>query len=890
MRDSQQRSSERFSNVRGKLRRPTVEFLEPRWVRAGLPYGAMDADTGEYMLGTVAVTPVFLESNGQRDPNTENWTTAHKNEVLAKIVDGFDWWKQLLATKTNVHTLDFVIDRTYVDQPVPTVYEPINRPSDDYALWTQEFLMRVGFDQTNDLEANIRAFNNSQRLKAGTDWSFTMFVVNSQNEQDGTFAPGGSFTRAFAFAGGLFNVIPSTRPASTFAHETGHMFWARDEYAGSASYYAERGYYKTQNTNAIDANPNPNFQQAPSIMSSSTAMQTAWDNVVSPASTLAMLGWQDSDSDGIFDVLDVPLLLDGVGRVDVNSGNYRFVGKAKVQTLPNKNPSGLGNDITLNRISRIEARIAGAGWQVLAQPDTYDTTLNLSIPLGGATAGTIEIRAVDSATGITSNVFEGEISAVPDATNLVGINGFAWNDANANGLFDATESGLAAQTVQLVDSAGQPINLQRSIEPDARPPGSFASNAYAGVTITSIGADAGGSVGSFPDAAATTGTRVFRPYSFAQRNFVETWSDRRQLKIEFNNPVSFASVDVIGVTNGSYGRLELFNANGELIDRATSNSLGPGQRQNLSLGRDTADIAFIIVRGHLNTGIKIDNVQYGPRTQARTDSSGRYAFTSLPAGVYNVQIVGLTTNSLVTSAAGATQVTTLQDMQRVEHVDFGVYRQTTSWHNSTISADVNQSGMVTALDVLQIINLINQGGQTQLQGSSVPTDLKVDVSNDGLITALDALLVINYINSSRGSGEGEADACPQYSGGSPEATTPNSLVSEGEGEIAGPALPRVRTSASLSVEGEGSSSTASSFCDLEELAKMVADSQVTSSDQPSQTGSSNEHSSTDDTIAEAAARAAFDADLVARLQANPWTLPVPCHCVECMATDLANGR
>ena len=31
-------------------------------------------------------------------------------------------------------------------------------------------------------------------------------------------------------------IVPAGRPASTFAHEIGHMFWARDEYPGGGSY------------------------------------------------------------------------------------------------------------------------------------------------------------------------------------------------------------------------------------------------------------------------------------------------------------------------------------------------------------------------------------------------------------------------------------------------------------------------------------------------------------------------------------------------------------------------------------------------------------------------------------------------------------------------------
>ena len=57
-----------------RFRKLAVESLETRRVMASLPFGAEADDTGEFMLGRVAVTPVFLESDGSIDRSTENWT------------------------------------------------------------------------------------------------------------------------------------------------------------------------------------------------------------------------------------------------------------------------------------------------------------------------------------------------------------------------------------------------------------------------------------------------------------------------------------------------------------------------------------------------------------------------------------------------------------------------------------------------------------------------------------------------------------------------------------------------------------------------------------------------------------------------------------------------
>ncbi len=131
-------------------------------------------DTGEYFLGRIAVTPVFLESTGQTDTSSEDWNSTHSSQVLANIQQGLEWWNDLLDTKSSIHNLDFVVDDQYAVTPSPTIYEPINRVSNDYALWVPEFLNRVGYNQSNSLDENMRAFNNAQRLKHNADWSFTI--------------------------------------------------------------------------------------------------------------------------------------------------------------------------------------------------------------------------------------------------------------------------------------------------------------------------------------------------------------------------------------------------------------------------------------------------------------------------------------------------------------------------------------------------------------------------------------------------------------------------------------------------------------------------------------------------------------------------------------------
>ncbi len=80
--------------------------------------------------------------------------------------------------------------------------------------------------------------------------------------------------------------------------------------------------------------------------------------------------------------------------------------------------------------------------------------------------------------------------------------------------------------------------------------------------------------------------------------------------------------------------------------------------------------------------------------------------------------------------------------------------------NPNNAFDVNADGVVTAFDVLNVINQLNTVSQgLNAEGEVASTDkLYADVNADGSISAIDALLVINYLNSLGASGEGEGEA------------------------------------------------------------------------------------------------------------------------------------
>lgn len=744
-----------FINLETMRRKLRLESLETRCLMASLPFGAAPEDTGEFMLGRVAVTPVFVESSGILDPSTEDWTPTHKAEVLQKIESGLDWWRQLLATKTSRHSLEFVIDRAFADQPFVSLYEPINRRSNDYQLFVNEFLVNRGFNQGAELETNMRAFNHAQRQRLQTDWSFTIFVVNSLNDGDGTFATGGNFSRAFSFAGGLFEVVPSTRPASTFAHETGHMFWARDEYVGGGTYYQRRGYYNTQNTNALDLNPASPFQQADSIMSEGASLDRAFSQLVSADSTLAQIGWLDSDGDGIFDVLDVPFSLDGSGRLDTLKNEYVFRGNARVQTLPNQNSSGTQNNITLNQIQRIEYRLNNGNWTTLLSPNAYTVELDLRIPVPTGTLGKLELRAIDGRTGITSNIFSGSLSPAWSTTETDGVFGFAWNDQDNDGVWDTLESGVSNATVRLETTAGTAGRSQTLVKPSDFPDGQITGS-LRGITLSSIGMDADGRIGSFPDSDAVLDSRVFRPYSWRSQAVRESFRGTdTQLKAATATPTRYAFVHVIGAQNGAIARLDAFDASGKLLGRAESTPLNLDQSQGLELFVNSDSIAYVIAYGHRDTTIKIDQVRFGLPAEVTTQLDGSYLFPGVPASTFNIRISPPTASYENTSPNPGIVAITVP-ANGVLRTDFGLKLLVSPWQNQSRRHDTNNDGLVDLFDVLIVINEINRTGSRALNANDAVPPPFLDVDGNRILDPIDALVIINFINGQGAGGEGES--------------------------------------------------------------------------------------------------------------------------------------
>ena len=366
---------------------------------SSVPFGATNQDLSEFMIGTVLVTTVLMESNGTLDPSTQNWTQAEIDWQKHRFFEAAKWWETVFNNQGSLHSLKFEFDFTYLEKPFSTKYEPISRVSHENIFWVEEFLAANGYQSDIGPHNLILQFNHDQRLKYNANWSFTTFVVDASSAPDSQFPPGG-LRNAFAYPGGRYIVVHSMRPESTIAHEMAHMFWAMDEYEGGSSYTAHRGYYDTQNTNAVTGNPDRS-QRVLSIMEETNI---AWVEYAVSQSARETIGWRDSDGDRIFDVLDVPLELTGSGSQDPVTKAFSFAGTTKVGTLRNQNPMNWGNDMTINRVGRIEYRFDNEPeWKTAVAVGEYTADINLQVDVpAGATW--IELRAAEQTLPLYSEV------------------------------------------------------------------------------------------------------------------------------------------------------------------------------------------------------------------------------------------------------------------------------------------------------------------------------------------------------------------------------------------------------------------------------------------------------------------------------------------------------
>jgi len=332
-------------------------------------------DASEYFAGSVGVAVFLVESTGP----AYDWSDAEVTESLDGIYAGLSWW----ASQEPRARLTFSYE-LYVREP--TTWEPIQNSLNDDSQWIHEILGNLGYSEADPWSRTLH-LNNDVRGRLGTDWAYSIFVADSDNAvNQGRFTNnqyahgyyGGPWLTMSRYSSWAFNSADYFRVVP--AHETGHIFYATDEYD---SVPMSAGYLNC-----------PDNDGAAGIMNTNILLVSA--------STRCQLGWRDSDGDGVLDVLDVPpdTSLTPYLPDPTTDRQLAYDGSSTVVALANQNPFGSGNDVTISRLTNVDARIDGGAWSAASSDDgAFDEPVDgfsfVTAPLGAGTH-TIEARARNS--------------------------------------------------------------------------------------------------------------------------------------------------------------------------------------------------------------------------------------------------------------------------------------------------------------------------------------------------------------------------------------------------------------------------------------------------------------------------------------------------------------
>lgn len=423
------------------------------------PYGALPTDTSLYMIGDVSVSVILPESIS----GSEDWTPTEIANVHAEVMNGLDWW----VVNNPDADLTFIYD--WNDQ-MPTSYEPIELDSIYRHYWGSEILFDMGYgDGTPGVTGSIYDFVNDQRNLKDTDWGFTIFVVDSSNDDDGKFSDG-----RFAFAvlnldgGGPYLVMTYDNELyginnmdAVVAHETGHMFGAKDQY-GSCICTTDVGYLNYENQNCV----NGCGINEDSIM---RGRITPFANNLIDEYAKGQIGWIDSDEDGILDIVDFEPSVSSSFSGEINN-YFSILGDSSSQVY--FSPNSYYSDVSINKIINVGFNLDGGNWEngfaVDGSFNSFDEEYNVThsevLDWGDYL---FKVRAIDRFGGITdlSNYVEIDYQSMgcvdSDVEDDEKVKGFV---SNYNGVFGNEEDEcFGRKTLRQYSCYGNEILYQDSI-------------------------------------------------------------------------------------------------------------------------------------------------------------------------------------------------------------------------------------------------------------------------------------------------------------------------------------------------------------------------------------------------------------------------------------------
>jgi len=350
---------------------PPPQYCTPDFTK---PPVAGYQDTSEYMMGSIAVGIILPESTGP----AYSWSDFEVLQTIEGIRGAMDWWK---SQNPNAN-LSFAFD-THIR--IPTTYEPIQMPEWEDFIWIDEVMSHLNYTFGSAWD-KVAQYNNDIRNRLDTDWAFTIFVCDSdENVNMGNFADSGY---AHAFLGGpwitmsRFSIYAWNAESYHIvvpAHEMGHIFYATDEYDYIRS---NSGYLNAQDNDGSFGIMNQNDFFA----SDTTKLQ---------------IGWRDYDEDGILDIMDTcPAVKLDDFILPIIGSEHQFSGAAVEMPHQNLNPFGQRNNISINEVILVEYSVDDGSWVTASPLDgAFDEaleefTFTASFPTSGTHS--LKVRASNS--------------------------------------------------------------------------------------------------------------------------------------------------------------------------------------------------------------------------------------------------------------------------------------------------------------------------------------------------------------------------------------------------------------------------------------------------------------------------------------------------------------
>lgn len=215
----------------------TPQMLAENGISFDPTAAAPSPGNSDFMVGKVLFNVIFVESSSSNPPaqNLYTWTVADRTTIQNEILAGLSWWSNTAGVSDTYNTpLTFVI-KYYLptDSRTQTSYEPILYSHTQDGLWISQIMGKFGY-ASGDKIARTTAFNTAQRIANNTNWSVVSFVAYNPSPAPSTFTD--SYF-AYAYIGGPYSQLLFRNDGWAVgnydivnAHESGHLFGARDEY------------------------------------------------------------------------------------------------------------------------------------------------------------------------------------------------------------------------------------------------------------------------------------------------------------------------------------------------------------------------------------------------------------------------------------------------------------------------------------------------------------------------------------------------------------------------------------------------------------------------------------------------------------------------------------